>query len=132
MLFMVSHRVALYCAIKGAPAARGVLWDKPVSFEQMKANLEAWCELADECGLTPIKRMAATLRNNAVGVCNYARYPISNARVEAGNVAIGLFRKRTRGIKNLKYFILKIFQISTQPDEHAWLSSGHDAGLSIV
>jgi len=39
------------------------LWDKPVSFEQMHANLEAWCELADECGLASIKRVAATLRN---------------------------------------------------------------------
>jgi len=108
------------------------LWDKPVSFDQMHANLEAWCELADECGLAPIKRVAATLRNHAVGVCNYARHPISNARVEAGNVAIGLIRKRARGIKDLKYFILKIFQISTPPDEHAWLSTGQDAGLCTV
>ncbi len=108
------------------------LWDKPVSFEQMNANLEAWCELADECGLWPIKRVAATLRNHATGVCNYARHPISNARVEAGNVAIGLIRKRARGIKDLKYFILKIFQISTPPDEYAWLSNGNEAGLSAV
>jgi len=82
--------------------------------------------------LTPIKRVAATLRNHAVGVCNYARHPISNARVEAGNVAIGLIRKRARGIKDLKYFILKIFQISTPPDGHAWLSTGHQAGLNTV
>ena len=98
----------------------------------MNANLEAWCELADECGLWPIKRVAATLRNHATGICNYARHPISNARVEAGNVAIGLIRKRARGIKDLKYFILKIFQISTPPDEYAWLSAGHEAGLSTV
>jgi len=96
----------------------------------MHANLEAWCELADECGLAPIKRVAATLRNHAVGVCNYAKHPISNARVEAGNVAIGLIR--ARGIKDLRYFILIIFQISTPPDEHAWLSAGHDAGLCTV
>jgi len=108
------------------------LWDKPVSFEQMRANLDAWCELADECGLAPIKRVAATLRNHAVGICNYAKHPISNARVEAGNVAIGLIRKRARGIKDLKYFILKIFQISTPVDKHAWLSANHKPGLSTV
>jgi len=108
------------------------LWDKPVSFEQMNANLDAWCELADGCGLAPIKRVAATLRNHAVSVCNYVRHPISNACVEAGNVAIRLIRKRAQDIKDLKYFILKIFQISTPSDEYTWLSAGHEAGVSTV
>jgi len=108
------------------------LWDQPVSFEQMDANLEAWCELADESGLTPIKRVAATLRRHAEGICNYAKHPISNARVEAGNVAIGLIRKRARGIRDTKYFILKIFQISTPPDTKALLSADSMAGLITV
>jgi len=108
------------------------LWDRPVSFEQMGANLEAWCELADESGLAPIKRVAATLRRHAEGICNYARHPISNARVEAGNVAIGLIRKRARGIRDTKYFILKIFQISTPPDAKALLSADSMAGLITV
>ena len=108
------------------------LWDHPVSFEQMSANLEAWCELADESGLAPIKRVAATLRRHAEGICNYAKHPISNARVESGNVAIGLIRKRARGIRDTKYFILKIFQISSPPDAGALLSAGSMAGLITV
>ncbi|MDX8409639.1 MAG: ISL3 family transposase [Mariprofundales bacterium] len=100
------------------------LWDQPVSFAQMGGNLEAWCELADECDLAPIKRVAATLRRHAEGICNYAKHHISNARVEAGNVAIGLIRKRARGIKDTAYFILKIFQVSAPPDAYALLSSG--------
>ena len=108
------------------------LWDQPASFEQMGANLEAWCELADESDLAPIRRVAATLRRHAEGICNYAKHPISNARVEAGNVAIGLIRKRARGIRDIRYFILKIFQISTPPDAGALLSAGSMAGLITV
>jgi len=108
------------------------LWDQPASFEQMDANLEAWCELADECDLAPIRRVAATLRRHAEGICNYARHPISNARVEAGNVTIGLIRKRARGIRDIRYFILKIFQVSTLPDANTLLSAGSMAGLITV
>ncbi|MDQ6987818.1 MAG: transposase, partial [Mariprofundaceae bacterium] len=108
------------------------LWDQPASFEQMGANLEAWCELADESGLAPIRSVAATLRRHAEGICNYARHPISNARVEAGNVAIGLIRKRARGIRDIRYFIMKIFQISTPPDASALLSTASMAGLITV
>ena len=108
------------------------LWDKPASFEQMHANLEAWCELADESGLAPVRRVAASLRRHADGICNYAKHPISNARVEAGNVAIGLIRKRARGIRDLRYFILKIFQISAPPDANALLSAGSMTELITV
>ncbi|MFQ5346143.1 MAG: ISL3 family transposase [Mariprofundus sp.] len=108
------------------------LWEQPASFDQMGANLEAWCELADESGLAPIRRVAVTLRRHAEGICNYAKHPISNARVEAGNVAIGLLRKRARGIRDIRYFILKIFQTSTPPDANALLSADPIAGLITV
>jgi len=108
------------------------LWDKPVSFDLMHANLEAWCELADESGLASIRRVAASLRRHANGICNYAKHPISNGRVEAGNVAIGLIRKRARGIRDLRYFILKIFQISAPPDAGSLLSAGSMTGLITV
>jgi len=106
------------------------LWDHPVSFEQMSANLEAWCELADETGLAPIKRVAATLRRHAEGICNYAKHPISNARVEAGNVAIGLIRKRARGIRDTKYFILKIFQCRASITLSGWRQLGWPVSAS--
>jgi len=78
------------------------------------------------------KRVNYTLRRHADGICNYAKHPISNARVEAGNVAIGMIRKRARGIRDLKYFMLKIFQISAPPGTNALLSAGSMAGLITV
>ncbi len=50
------------------------------------------------------------LRRHRSGICNYANHPITNARVEAGNVAIGMIRKRARGLLDTEYFKLKIRQ----------------------
>ncbi|MFA0717057.1 transposase, partial [Vibrio splendidus] len=47
-----------------------------------------------------------------VGICNYAKYKLTNARVEAGNVSIGLLRRRARGVRDTDYFKLKIRQTS--------------------
>jgi transposase len=49
---------------------------------------------------------------DAVEVCNYAKHPLTTARVEAANVSIGLLRKRARGIRDTEYFKLKIWQHS--------------------
>jgi len=88
------------------------LWVNPSSFEAMAGELEAWCQMADASGLHYLCKFAKSLRRHAGGICNYARFPLTTARVEAGNVAIGMIRKRARGIRDTEYFKLKIRQIS--------------------
>jgi len=85
------------------------------SVEQMKGALEAWCELADDSGLRYLKKFAASLRRHCVGICNYAKHKLTSARIEAGNISIGMIRKRARGIRDTEYFKLKIRQ-SSLPD----------------
>lgn len=85
------------------------------NYEDMQARLEQWCVMADQTEMIYIKKFAKMLRRNKVGICNYAKYQITTARIEAGNIAIGMIRKRARGIKDTSYFKLKIRQIS-QPD----------------
>jgi transposase len=46
------------------------------------------------------------------------------ARIEAGNVSIGMIRKRARGIKDTEYFKLKIRQ-SSMPDEQSMFYGSH-------
>lgn len=92
------------------------LWVQPESFESMRDKLEAWCQMADESGLHYLKKFAKSLRWHVTGICNYARFPLTTARIEAGNVAIGMIRKRARGIRDTEYFKLKIRQISI-PDQ---------------
>ncbi len=91
------------------------LWAGPATVQAMVERLDAWCELADATKLTPMRRFAAMLRRHRQGICNYADHPITTARLDGGHVAIGLIRKRARGLLNTGYFKLKIRQ-STIPE----------------
>jgi len=86
------------------------LWAQPANCTAMGQNLDAWCELADATGLAPMRRFAGLLRRHRQGICNYAKHPITTARLEGGHVAIGLIRKRARGLLDIEYFKLKIRQ----------------------
>lgn len=86
------------------------LWQEPATPTEMARHLEHWCAMAEATRLAPMKRFAALLRNHRQGICNYANHPITTARLEAGNVAIGMIRKRARGLLDTAYFKLKIRQ----------------------
>ena len=86
------------------------------SFDEMAAAVEAWCQLADESEMIYMKKFAKSLRKNKVGICNYAKHPLNSARIEAGNVGIGMIRKRARGLLDTDYFKLKIRQLSVADD----------------
>ncbi len=57
------------------------------------------------------------------GICNYAKYQLTSARIEGGNVSIGMIRKRARGIRDTEYFKLKIRQTSV-PDNQSMFYIG--------
>jgi transposase len=82
------------------------------SFEEMQESLSSWCDIADRSGMLYIKKFADFLRRHATGICNYAKHRLTSARIEAGNVSIGLIRKRARGVRDTEYFKLKIRQTS--------------------
>ncbi len=84
----------------------------------MVAALETWCRLAKSTRILSLSNFADALLERKVGICNYAKYKLTNARVEAGNVSIGLLRRRARGIRDTDYFKLKIRQTSI-PDTHS-------------
>jgi len=84
------------------------------SVNDMNEKLDAWCELANSSGLFALQDFAKSLREHRVGICNYAKYGLTSARIEAGNVSIGLIRRRARGIRDTEYFKLKIRQISVK------------------
>lgn len=86
------------------------LWQRPVDVGDMTERLTQWCELAEQTHLAPLQRFARLLRSHAQGICNYAEHPLTTARIEAGNVAIGMIRKRARGLLDTEYFKLKIRQ----------------------
>ncbi|MFT7389719.1 MAG: transposase [Candidatus Endobugula sp.] len=93
------------------------LWQAE-TVEDMQASLEQWCLLADETNMLYLKKFAESLRRHHKGICNYAEYKLTSARIEAGNVSIGMIRKRARGIKDTDYFKRKIRQ-SSMPDDQS-------------
>lgn len=91
------------------------LWSAP-TYESMVEQLESWCQMADQSNMLYVKKFAKSLRRHRVGICNYAKHKLTSARIEAGNVSIGMIRKRARGIRDSEYFKLKIRQ-SSLPDK---------------
>lgn len=75
--------------------------------------------------MTYLKTFARSMRKNKDGICNYAKHQLTSARIEAGNVSIGLIRKRARGIRDTEYFKLKIRQTSI-PDEQSMFYFGQN------
>lgn len=85
------------------------LWSAPDEAAMHEA-LQQWCTLARATSITPLHRYAKMLESHANGICAYARFKLTTARIEAGNVAIGMVRKRARGLLDQDYFKLKIRQ----------------------
>ena len=96
------------------------LWHQPTSPTDMAARLDDWCGMARAAQITGLTKFAKTLQAHRTGICNYAAHPITTARLEAGNVAIGLIRKRARGIADTEYLKMKIMQLNT-PDQPSFL-----------
>ncbi len=80
--------------------------------------------MADQSGMMYLKKFAKLLRKHTLGICNYAKHHLTSARIEAGNIAIGMIRKRARGIKNTEYFKLKIRQSSIPDNDSIFYISG--------
>ena len=90
------------------------LWESE-TVDLMQERLEAWCRIADQSDLLYLEKFAKSLRRHCVGICNYAKHQLTSARIEAGNISIGMIRKRARSIRDTEYFKLKIRQ-SSLPD----------------
>lgn len=95
------------------------LWQSASPVE-MAARLDDWCGMACAAKITGLAKFAKTLQSHRTGICNYAAHPLTTARLEAGNVAIGLIRKRARGIADTEYLKMKILQLNT-PDQPSFL-----------
>jgi hypothetical protein len=65
------------------------LWES-ATVELMQERLEAWCRIADQSAMLYLKKFARSLRNHRVAICNYAKHRLTGARIEAGNISIGM------------------------------------------
>lgn len=93
------------------------------TFDEMKSQLNSWCEIADQSNMHYLKKFSMSLKKHEIGICNYAKHHLTSAWIEAGNVNIGMIRRRARGIRDTAYFKLKIRQ-SSIPDNKSMFYSG--------
>lgn len=70
------------------------LWGER-DFDLMIAALDAWCQLTKNTRILSLINFADALWETRVGICNYAKYKLTNALVEAGNVSICLLRRES-------------------------------------
>jgi transposase len=103
-------------AIVSLAAFVQALW-RAASYKEMASQLESWCQIADASNMAYLKKFAKSLRRHCIGICHYAKHLLTRARIEAGNVAIGMIRKRAREIRDTEYFKLKIRQSSLPDDQ---------------
>lgn len=99
------------------------LWQSETR-EDMENALDQWCAIADQANMTYLTRFAKSMRKNRQGICNFAKHRLTSARIEAGNISIGMIRKRARGIRDTEYFKLKIRQ-SSLPDDQSMFYLAH-------
>lgn len=89
------------------------IWHQPISSAEMAARLDDWCGLAMAQKITGLAKFVKTLQSHPSGICAYADHQITTAKLEGGNVSIGLLHRRARGFRGTEYLNLKIYQLNT-------------------
>ena len=73
--------------------------------------IQRWISEAQESGLHPFERTAATLKKWRHEVLNYWRYPITNALVEGKHNRIKTLKRRAYGYRNDRSFLLRLLNL---------------------
>lgn len=107
------------------------LWHQSATAVDMAARLDDWCGMARAAKITALAKFIKTLQSHRTGICAYADHPITTARLEAGNIAIALLRRRARGFRDTGYITLKIYQLNT-PDQPSFLYANVPATASAT
>ncbi len=90
--------------------ALGLLWEQP-SYPQMKSFLHQWCAWATASGVGQMMRLAKTLLLHASGILSWWTHRINNGRMEGINNKIKTLLRQTYGLRDKRYFTLKLFSL---------------------
>ena len=79
--------------------------------QEAEGYLAFWCDLVDESGISPFKKVVNTIKAHWSGIINYIESRINNGILEGLNSIIQLAKKRARGYRNINNFINMIYFI---------------------
>jgi len=90
--------------------ALGLLREQP-SWEAMRAFLKEWCQTAQDSGIRQMQQVAKTLTRHQRGILNWWKHRINNGRMEGTNNKIKTLLRQTYGLRDERYFILKLYSL---------------------
>ncbi|MGB7601657.1 MAG: ISL3 family transposase [Candidatus Sulfotelmatobacter sp.] len=96
--------------------ALGLLWEQP-SYAQMKSFLHEWCAWAMESGVRQMQQVAKTLLTHASGILSWWKHRINNGRMEGINNKIKTLLRQTYGLRDERYFVLRLYGLHTSRHE---------------
>lgn len=76
----------------------------------VRRALGEWREMAEESGIEPLEKFAASLKKHQRGIVAHAAYPIHTGRLEGVNNKIKVIKRRSYGFRDPTYFTLKVKQ----------------------
>lgn len=86
--------------------------DKTSTFDQIKERFEIWFSNILSNQIEEFYAVVDTIRSHFYGILNYFRYGMTNAIAEGFNTKINIIKRRAYGLKDIEYFMLKIYQSS--------------------
>ena len=94
----------------------GLLWEQP-TFERMKAFLHQWCDWASQSGVRQLMQLGKTLLSHANGILSWWEHRINNGRMEGINNKIKTLLRQTYGLRDDRYFVLKLYGLHVSRHE---------------
>lgn len=86
--------------------------DTKSTFEQIKDRIQQWFKNILNNNIEEYNSVVKTMKHYFYGILNYFRYGMTNAIAEGFNTKINIIKRRAFGIRDIKYFMLKIYQSS--------------------
>lgn len=90
--------------------ALGLLWEQP-SYAKMNGFLREWCDLATQSGIRQMMQLAKTFLSHKSGILSWWKHRINNGRMEGINNKIKTLLRQTYGLRDERYFILKLYSL---------------------
>ena len=83
----------------------------------MKSFLHEWCDWAAESGVRQMMQLAKTLLGHASGILSWWKHRINNGRMEGINNKIKTLLRQTYGLRDDRYFVLKLYGLHVSRHE---------------
>lgn len=87
-----------------------LFWEKKTTKEGIRF-LASWIMDAIETGIRELQKSGRTLLRHWIGMVNYFKHPITNAKTEGINNKIKTMKRQAYGFRDMEYFKLRLYSL---------------------